>query len=256
MRSLILAALFFAQASTPAFEVATIKPTGAVSGVTGGCRGIDSKLGADDPRNAVPLGRCVIKAGRLSHMMSTAFGMPLQRISGFPDWDRPNRFDVEAKADDPASTTEQQLLLMLQKFLTEQFKLTIHRDTKEVPTFSLLVAKNGTKNLHPSKELRESMMPQGSVLAFKGFTMQGLAEFLSPMPGVERPIKDMTGLEGRYDFNLDVLGTQTENIGDAKMAMARWETVFSDLQQQLGLRLGAARGAVDSLVIDHAELPK
>src|SRR5262245_4537695 len=68
-----------------AFEVGVIKPTKSVSGgVTGGCRGIDSRLAANDPRLMVPLGRCVITAGRLSHMMAIAFEMPLQRISGFP----------------------------------------------------------------------------------------------------------------------------------------------------------------------------
>jgi uncharacterized protein (TIGR03435 family) len=98
-----------------AFEVGTIKPTASTnSGVTGGCRGIDSHYGANDSRATVPLGRCVITAGRLSHMMGIAFNISLQNIKGFPDWDGPSRFDLEAKAENPSTVTEQQLLLMLQ----------------------------------------------------------------------------------------------------------------------------------------------
>jgi len=241
--------------TAPAFEVASIKPTVSRSGVTGGCRGIDSKLAATDPRNSVPLGRCVVTAGRLSHLMGMAFGMPLQRISGFPEWDGPNRFDIEAKAENPSVATEQQLIAMFQRFLIDQFKLTLHRDSKEVPIFNLVVGKNGPKNLHESTEPGESMLPTGSSLAFKGYTMRRLAEFLGNMPNVERPVKDMTNLTGRYDFTLDVLGTTTDSIENLKMAMSKWETIFSDVQGQLGLRFEPAKGSVDTLIIDHAELP-
>jgi len=73
-----------------AFEVGTIKPAAGNRG-SGGCRGIDSTLAADDPRAGVPLGRFVLTARRLSHLMSIAYGMPLNRMSGCPDWDGPNR---------------------------------------------------------------------------------------------------------------------------------------------------------------------
>src|SRR6516164_4983220 len=110
-----------------AFEVASIKPNTTSNGARGGCRGTDSKVAPNDPmlRASVPMGRCVITAARLSHLLNMAWGIPLQRISGLPDWDGPNRFDIEAKAEDPASTTEQQLTAMLQGYLTAQFRLTI-----------------------------------------------------------------------------------------------------------------------------------
>src|SRR2546421_10678256 len=134
MKRLILAGALLTLASSGmvhgrqnpvSFEAASLKPTVSGSGVVGGCRGIDSKFAATDPRNNVPLGRCVITAARLSHLMSIAFDLPLQRISGFPDWDGPNRFDVQAKADDPSTATEAQLYAMLQALLTERFKLTL-----------------------------------------------------------------------------------------------------------------------------------
>lgn len=239
-----------------AFEVGTIKPAAANSPVGGGCRGIDSRLAPDDPRTNVPLGRCVLTARRLSHLMAIAYEMPLTRISGFPEWDTPNRFDVQAKAEDPGATTEHQLLLMLQQFLTDQFKLSVHREAKDGPTFSLVAAKNGPKNLHPSDANSETLTTGGTKLLFRGYSMKSFAEFASEMPTVLRPVTDMTGLDGRFDFSLEMLESPSANVVDAKLAMSRWETIFSDLQEQLGLRLEPARGAVDTLVIDHAELPR
>jgi uncharacterized protein (TIGR03435 family) len=237
------------------FEAASIKPTVSSSGVTGGCRGIDSKIAPTDPRNNVPLGRCVITAGRLSHLMSIAFDLPLQRISGFPDWDGPNRFDVQAKVDDPSTATEAELYSMLQAFMTERFKLTLHRESKEMPIFSLVAGKSGPKNLHPSEQIGESMTPSGGSLVFQGYTMQNLAEFLSMMPGVDRPVRNMTGIQGRFDFTLNVLGTKPESVENFKRAIIAWDTVFSDIQEQLGLRMESAKGPVENLIIDHAEKP-
>jgi uncharacterized protein (TIGR03435 family) len=184
-----------------------------------------------------------------------AWGIPLQRISGLPDWDGPNRFDIEAKAEDPASTTEQQLTAMLQGYLTAQFRLTIHRDTKEEPTFNLVAGKNGPKNLRKSDSNSASMLPNGAGLVFTGYSMDALAQFLTSMPSIARPVKNMTSLEGAFDFRLDVLDAKADDIGALKMAISRWETIPSDLQQQLNLRLESSKGPVETLIVDHAEKP-
>jgi uncharacterized protein (TIGR03435 family) len=252
------------QGQTLTFEVATIKPHSAPAGVTGGCRGIDSRVDsalgafrpqANDPLASVPLGRCVITAGRLSHLMSMAFDVPIQRMVGLPDWDGPNRFDIQAKAEDPATTTEGQLLSMLQAFLIDRFRLAVRHDTKDGPTFALLVAKNGPKNLHPSNESDARMVPHGASLVFKGYSMAQLAGFFSMMPAVQRPVVDQTNIDGRFDFNLDVLGAATNNVDEVKTAMVRWESLFSDIQEQLGLHLERAAGPIEQLVIDHVERP-
>jgi uncharacterized protein (TIGR03435 family) len=179
----------------------------------------------------------------------------LQRISGFPDWDGPNRFDIQAEAADPSTTTEQQLVSMLQRFITEQFKLSLHREDKELPIFGLVVAKNGPKNLHPSDQVGNSMTPVETSLSFKGSTMENLAGFLSGLPGVDRPVRDMTSIQGRFDFSLNVLDANQANPGDVKRAVANWDTIFTDIQDQLGLRLESTKGPVQNLVIEHAEKP-
>jgi uncharacterized protein (TIGR03435 family) len=63
------------------------------------------------------------------------------------------------------------------------------------------------------------------------------------------------GIQGRFDFALNVLAAKPENIENVKMAIAAWETIFSDVQEQLGLRLESTKGSVENLIIDHAEKP-
>ena len=85
--------------------------------------------------------------------------------------------------------------------------------------------------------------------------MTDLAAFLTGLPTVQRPVEDKTGLSGRFDFAMDA-DSKAQNIGDLKAAMAGWEALFSDVQEQLGLRLERSTGAVETLVIEHVELPR
>ena len=140
----LLAGLAEAQAT---FEVASVKLSTAVgTGVRGGCHGVDSRYAPNEAASAPPLGRCVIRDGRLSHMVQIAYKLrSMNMISGGPDWVwGDNRYNVEAKAEDPKAT-EEQLLQMLQALLIERFNLKFHRETKEVQGYALVVAKNGPK---------------------------------------------------------------------------------------------------------------
>src|SRR5215472_11618091 len=132
------------------FEVASVKvATSGFNGVRGGCRGVDSEFSAAErERGGIPpLGRCRITDARLSHLIGIAYGVSMQVLDTGPDWIQRGdlRFDVEAKAENPASATRQQLLAMLQNLLVERFQIKFHRITKEEPGFALLVAKNGPK---------------------------------------------------------------------------------------------------------------
>ena len=89
------------------FEVASVKPTKSPAGVNGGCHGSDARFALNDPRSAVPIGRCVITSGAVTHFMSIAYQINVNRVIGGPDWSRSDRFDVEAKAASPIATQEQ-----------------------------------------------------------------------------------------------------------------------------------------------------
>jgi len=142
-----------AQARPPitpiAFDVASLKPSNSgVNGFKGGCHGVDSVYTPDQKASAPSPGRCVITDARLSHLISIAWDLSsMALIQSGPDWIArgDERFDIVAKAEDPAKATEQQLHSMLQALLVERFQLKFHRETKEMPGFALMAAKNGAK---------------------------------------------------------------------------------------------------------------
>jgi uncharacterized protein (TIGR03435 family) len=240
-------------ATTPlAFEVASVKPSIlGRNGVRGGCHGIDSKYTSGELASAPPLGRCVISDGRLSHLISIAFALRgVALIQGAPDWviGGSERFNVEAKVEDPAKATEAQLLAMLQALLIDRFKLRFHREDKEVPGYALVVTKNGPKFKEAKSEdvdvdFGPSFKPQPGqpvVLNARRFTMELLASVLSGVgPG---PVIDKTGLTGVYDFNL----TWDETNGPS---------IFTAVTEQLGLRLESQKVPVSFFIFESAQRP-
>jgi bla regulator protein BlaR1 len=239
-----------------AFEVASVKlsqPSGrGTTRQVGGCRGSDAAVGKPSRAN-IPLGRCVFRTARLSEILSDMYNLPSNRISGVPDWDRSSFFDVEGKAEDP-STTGAQLIQMLQRLLAERFHLTMRHTAAEAPIFAMRLGKNGHK-MQPSSNDSALPSPQGGSLVFKGYTMSKLAEFLSGMPSVGRPVQDMTQLSGRFDFSLAVLDTKPDSPEEMKSAILKWDSILSDVQEQLGLHFDSEKGMVDAIIIDHAEKP-
>jgi len=237
------------------FEVASIKPDVSANGVSGDCHGADSNFASGEIGAAIPRGRCVITAARLTHLMGIAYNIPMQRLSGGPDWIGPNRYDIQAKAENP-SATHQELIQMLQALLADRFKLKFHRETKEVSGYALVVAKNGPKlrdarnsDERPSLNIRGAAiykfdavegknLNQNTITAQKT-SMSQLADALTNMPGTG-PVVDKTGLTGSYDFTL---------------AWEPGESLSTVLQEQLGLRLEAQKVPVEFFVIDSAEKP-
>src|SRR5580704_14269327 len=205
-----------ATAAPPTFEVASVKPGGpSNNGFTGGCHGIDSVYGPSREAAAPPLGRCVIHDARLSHLIYIAFSlqsMAILKSEKGPDWVAmgAERFDVEAKAEDPSKTTEAQLHQMLQALLVERFKLKFHREEKDMQGFALVVAKNGPK-LEKAKDDEVESRLSGSLKVREGepvslnarkYSMEALADLLSQGGAPNGPVVDKTGLPGAYNFKL------------------------------------------------------
>jgi uncharacterized protein (TIGR03435 family) len=138
--------------SKPRFEVASVKLGDNTAGVKGGCHGIDSKLDPNDfaPGDVPPpLGRCLITNARLSHLIMDAYRLPLARYAkGGPNWMSVGdvRFTIEAKCENPATTTEAQLLEMLQDLLVDRFGLRYRREERTERGFALRLT-NGDKRL-------------------------------------------------------------------------------------------------------------
>jgi len=249
--ALLIPASLWAQAALE-FEVVTVKVSKTGNGVRGGCHGIDSKHSPTDPASAVPLGRCVITDARLSHLILIAYGVgSMARIKSGPDWiARGNdRYNIEAKAEDPSSTTEAQLLAMLQTLLIAEFKLKFHREMIEEPGFALVVGKSGHK-LQPAKgDVVEQRVSDSwgkprpgepiSVTAGK-YSLPMLANLLSVVGA--HPVIDKTGLTGEYDFSLQWDETSGPSLSTA-------------IQEQLGLRFESQKVPVSHFIVDSAQKP-
>ena len=197
-------------------------------------------------------------------------------LIGVPPWMLTTRYDIDAKiaesdlADwkNPA-LKDVMLRSMLQGMLQERFALKVHRETKEVSVYSLVVGKNGAKlkETDPDAKHEDGMaFPGGAVigtefkdghitLKFYAATMPLLATVLSLSAG--KPVQDKTGLTGKYDLEFD-----RPSAGGAPPSPAAgagdWTdpgpSVFS-VVEKVGLKLEPTRGAVETLMFDHAEKP-
>lgn len=235
----------------PAFEVASIKRSNANSGgVRGGCHGVDSRYAPNEAASAPPLGRCVIRDGRLGHMLGIAFSLrSMQLIRGRPDWVfmGDDRFNLEAKVEDPTKATEAQLLQMLQALLIERFNVKFHRETKDVQGYAMVLDKHGSR-LKKAKgiDVDVSFSPYGkpasgqtNTLTARSYSVPMLADLLTTFG---QPTMDKTGLTGSYDIKL------SWNDADGP-------SLSSALQEQLGLKLEPRRVPVSYLIVDSAQKP-
>jgi uncharacterized protein (TIGR03435 family) len=228
----IVAALGLGQAS---FQVATIRP--AVPDA-GGSSGEDGRNGLLKVYN-VSLRRCI----------RYAYGMPETQILGGPKWADDLRYDITAKTDQPLAETA--LLKLLQPLLADRFKLAVHRETRPIAGYVLTAAKGGVTATKSKPDGRLGANGGRGRIDTVGTPMAELIIRLSDL--LQRPVVDRTNDSRRFDFHLrwspDVapLGTEPTTPDGP--------SIFTALEEQLGLKLVSQRVPADVLVVDHAELP-
>jgi uncharacterized protein (TIGR03435 family) len=169
-----------------------------------------------------------------------------------PDWIEPGLgcvwFDVIGKVEHPVPP--EQLRFMLRTLLAERLKLSVHRGTKEMTVAAISIGKDGAK-LHPSEEGDMTMSAEGEVMHFKGALISRLDEWLYQW--VPYLVVDETGLDGRYDFDLNV--QQYWELANPPVAGNRIDLSpgVNKALESLGLKLELKKRSVEVLVIDHAE---
>jgi uncharacterized protein (TIGR03435 family) len=252
----------------PEFEVASIKPA------------------APDARGmwirTAPGGRVNITNMTLKELIVIAWRVQPFQISGGPAWLDSVHYDISAKPE--SSPKQGEIPLMLQALLTDRFQLTIHRETKELPVYALVLAKRDGKlgpGLTESKEgactqfdpTKPSAPPEPGKppvtycgnMRMSPSSMQAIRVPMAQMiPMLERrlgrTVIDKTGLTGNFDFSVE--WTPDETLGprfgpDAPQPQSdtAGPSIFTALQEQLGLKLESQKGPVEILVIDRAEKP-
>jgi uncharacterized protein (TIGR03435 family) len=223
-------------APPPAFEVASIKPAPPQA------PGRVSIRMSSDP------GRLNYTNVSLSDLMAKAYGVQHNQISG-PAWLDTERFDIVAKI--PAGVAEDQIPRMFQALLADRFKLKLHSEKKQLPVYALVVLKTGPK----LQKAESSSGLSGGLSLGRGHVsgkvaMPWFADYLSLRVG--RPVMDQTELDGAYVIALDWVPDSPE-VPDGASPGASGPSLFTALQEQLGLKLMATKGPVEFLVIDHME---
>jgi uncharacterized protein (TIGR03435 family) len=176
-------------------------------------------------------------------LIRQAYGLKVYPLSGPSDALSTERYDIVATVLGDAS--KERTALMLQSLLAERFKLVLHRETKELPVYALVVGKTGIKvrEVQDDGGAPEIGSGGGHQIRAHHISMKALASSLQAYIG--DPIVDTTGLGGLYDLNLDF--TPDESMS------ADGENIFEAIQRQLGLKLERRKGPVEVVVIDHVE---
>jgi uncharacterized protein (TIGR03435 family) len=203
--------------------------------------------------------RFTAEAISLDNLITYAYDMKKYQVVGLPSWGDSNnsncdRYDVAAKAEGDGTLSRDQARMMLQTMLADRFNLRFHREIKEAPIYALVAAKDGPKLKENSSDaeslLRVSFGSKGVELTSTKSSIAQLVAQLTNSNGVDRPVIDRTELNGNYDYKL----TWTPGFGGAGND-SEAVSVFTALQEQLGLRLDPQKGPVEVVIIDHAEKP-
>ncbi|HEY7392890.1 MAG TPA: TIGR03435 family protein, partial [Bryobacteraceae bacterium] len=239
----LFAACLFSQPAPLTFDVASIKP---------------SAPGTPGLTDFLPGGGFRATAVTLKRLVFEAYDVKPYQVPGGPPWTGSDRFDIRARPDRPG--TNQQVRERLRNLLADRFQLVIHRETKELPVYALVVAKNGSK-FQESSDGRRMMRGAPGLLSGQGVGMPQLAASLSGPAG--RPVIDKTGLTGLYNFELKwtpdspqvAPGPLPPGVPPPPPPDPNAPSLFTALPEQLGLRLESQKAPVEILVIDHAEKP-
>ena len=222
------------------FEVASVHP---------------HRFAGDEPSNrrVYPGGRFVATATSVRTLLRIAFGVDDNRMSGAPGWVDSETFDINATTAGHAEVTNpQQLQQLILSLLEDRFQLKFHREQKEGPVYWLELEKPGELGpaLKPSTPESQSEMSTNSngssiVMKVSKASMPDIAATLRRQAG--RPVEDHTGLKGAYDFEIKWAREDTPDSADPPLNAV--------LKEQLGLKLQAAKGNIEILVIDQITQP-
>lgn len=228
----------------PSFEVATVKANNRL-----GPSGLN-KAGSRFVATALPLRPLILEAYRVRNF----------QILGGPNWINDDQWDIEAKAapDVTLTWTESEnpylagpLALMIQSLIEDRFQLKFHREAKQLPVYELTVARGGPK-LKLSADQTTTRVSETKLgrdyVEVPGQPFRNFVYFLGRQ--LDRPLIDKTGLQGLYDVTLRWTPEPAESNRTSD-----FPTLFTAVQEQLGLKLESGKGPVEVLVIDSVEKP-
>jgi uncharacterized protein (TIGR03435 family) len=261
----LYAQILHADGPLPSFEVATVKPWQPPAPPAPAPEGTPDRRPAKiAPGNAggqtTDRVHSILPARVLiAFAYNIPFGSERVRVLGGPDWLSSEQYEIQAKIDESsyaamqkmtAPQQREQVDLMEQSLLADRFKLKVHFETREMPGFTLTVAKGGPKLTAAKDGESQRISMRGNELTAAASTLDQWIQ--SPFLG-GRTVLNQTGLPGTYDFTLtwsDQLAASPNPDGSADVP-----SLFTAVQEQLGLKLTPTKVPVEVIVIDHIERP-
>jgi uncharacterized protein (TIGR03435 family) len=222
----------------PRFEVVSIKPT-------------------PDPPVGTGMfpkpGLLTIRNYTLKRLVGETYRVKPFQLHGGPAWSDTEHYDIVGKASGNANFSA--MLEMVIPMMQERFQLQVHRETRELPVYALVPAKNGPKMTLAADQSKDGAHRSGSgLIDSRGLSMQMFANILAGH--LDRPVMDQTGLSGIFVFTLRFDADQVRvQQSDPATPDAPSPSLFQAIQEQLGLKLENRRAPVETIAIDHAERP-
>jgi uncharacterized protein (TIGR03435 family) len=212
----------------PRFEVASIKPSPPPAGGTTVYNPTRERFAADNITTRT--------------LIALAWDVRVFQVSGGPGWLDSQRYDVVAKPD--GEPEDKRIRQMVRTFLAERFQLEVHHASKEMPVFTLEIAKGGSKIQTASPGDGPEIRDHNGHLTARRVTAEMLARILANE--LERPVLNRTGIESTFDIDLAWTPEQDTDPGPS---------IFTAIQEQPGLKLESKRAPVDVLIVDRVERP-
>ena len=239
-----------AATATPAFEVATIKPSDPAR-----------------PGQIITLrGAEIITANTTLHdLINLAYWLHPKQLTGGPAWMVSDKFDLAGKPDAPGQPNVDQMKMMIQKLLADRFQLKFHFEKRELSVYAITIAKTGAKITRSQDDPNNlagwniGRSPSGTTFTFRNAPLSQITAVLQN--SLDKPVVDQSGLSERYDFTVTFTPdpAQAALLGGPPLPGADNRDAAPDLfaafQQQLGLKLESTKAPVDVMVIDKVEKP-
>jgi uncharacterized protein (TIGR03435 family) len=218
---------------TAQFEVASVK------------RAEDGGPPGDIPRNMDPSpGHFAMRNVPLRYALEWAYDLKDFEISG-PEWIKADeRFDIIAKAPGPA--TDDQMRPMLQALLLDRLQMKIHRETREMNVYVLTRGKGEPKVKAANPDVPPGISGKANGATFVSFPLSRLTFLLTRR--LDRPVLDQTGLNGKFDYTIDLAGLPGPQNSPDNPA----PSIFTTIQRDMGLKLEARKEPISVLVVDQA----
>jgi uncharacterized protein (TIGR03435 family) len=243
---------------TPAFDVASIHPNNS------------DHTARSHIYSYANQGHFIVINATPMQLLEFAYNLSGSRILGVAAWATSAKYDIEAKSDPalaeklalvPYPNAKDQLLKMVQLLLADRFHLAAHLESRELPVYELVAAKDGMK-FSPVKDGPKNIVDSNSrggnvsiAITRSSHAMNDLADVLSRYTG--RVVLDKTGLSGIYTISLTFTPDDSRSAipNPAITSADAGPSVFTALKEQLGLELKSSKGRVDVLVVDHIDPP-